>query len=140
MSDNIETMETSNTTLFGERLRFLRKERGLLQSQLADFFGVSTATIGTYERSEREPTLSLLLGFADFFGVSTDYIMGKSEYRERVDDLYATPVEDDKPVTVDYMEFLASKQISIHGYELSPEEKARLSGISLGLFYSKLLK
>lgn len=131
MTENNGTSGKQCASLFGERLRLLRTERNLQQSQLGDIFGLSPSAIGSYERSLREPTISQLIAFAKFFNVSMDYITGVSEDRETVEQLNARS-------TVDYLEFLTNTRITVHGHELTAEEKTRLSDISLGLFWSKI--
>ena len=64
---------------FGNKLRLLRKEKGLTQKQLADKLGLAFSTISMYERGDREPDFEILESIADFFNVSMDYLsMGMS--------------------------------------------------------------
>jgi transcriptional regulator with XRE-family HTH domain len=56
-------------TVFGRRLEFLRKERGLTQVELAERSGISRGTIAYYEASAQNPTLESLRVLADFFAV-----------------------------------------------------------------------
>ncbi|MGA9173778.1 MAG: helix-turn-helix transcriptional regulator [Thermoactinomyces sp.] len=65
---------------FGQRLRFLREQRGLTQVDLAKKTGIKNHTLSNYERDERFPTPDSLAKLADFFGVTTDYLLyGKTE-------------------------------------------------------------
>ena len=41
--------------IYSERIKRLRKERGLSQDQLAKILGVSRSTVGMYETGKREP-------------------------------------------------------------------------------------
>lgn len=61
---------------FGERLKELRKERGLGQIALAQKLGVGKSIISLWETGVCEPTLSNLIKIAKFFGVSIDYLAG----------------------------------------------------------------
>ena len=36
-----------------------------------------------YEQGERQPTLPVLIALADYFDVSLDYLVGRSDVRER---------------------------------------------------------
>lgn len=64
----------------GERLKELRLESGLTQNQLAEKLNINSVTYLHYEKSQREPPLSLLIDFAVFFNVSVDYLLGFSDY------------------------------------------------------------
>lgn len=63
-------------TKFKERLRELRKERGLSQIQLAEKLGVDFRTISNWENGVRKPDIDMLVIVADFFEVSTDFLLG----------------------------------------------------------------
>lgn len=66
--------------LLGERLRELREEQGLTQKQLSQRLGLNSVTYLHYEKSQREPPLSVLADMAHYFGVSTDYLLGLTDY------------------------------------------------------------
>jgi transcriptional regulator with XRE-family HTH domain len=63
------------------RIKELRKERGLTQAGLAAVFKVSPRTIGFYETSQRNPDTETLKKLADFFEVSIDYLLGHGNLR-----------------------------------------------------------
>lgn len=65
--------------LFSERLRELRQNKGLSQSQLADALNISKSAISMYELGKREPDLETLEGIADFFNVDINYLIGKED-------------------------------------------------------------
>lgn len=65
--------------LFSERLRELRQNKGLSQSQLADALNISKSAISMYELGKREPDLETLEGIADFFNVDINYLLGKED-------------------------------------------------------------
>ncbi len=60
----------------GERIQELRKSRHLSQSELAHAIGVSPSIVSNYERSERTPSIEILMALASFFCCSTDYLLG----------------------------------------------------------------
>ena len=66
--------------ILGERLKELREERKLTQKQLAQLLGLHSVTYLHYEKSQREPPLSVLVNMANFFDVSTDYLLGLTDY------------------------------------------------------------
>lgn len=59
------------------RLRELRENRSLLQSDLADFLGISTPAYSYYENGKREMTTTTATKLANFFNVSVDYLLGE---------------------------------------------------------------
>lgn len=65
-------------SLFGTRLRQLRKEDNLTQKELAANLGLAFSTISMYERGIREPDFETAESIADFFNVSMDFLLGKS--------------------------------------------------------------
>lgn len=64
---------------FGERLKELRTEKNLNQTELAKIFHTSQRTISSWETGYRQPDYETLVQIADYFGVSTDYLLGKKD-------------------------------------------------------------
>ena len=64
------------------RLKELRKQKGLTQQGLADKISVSKITVLRWENEERQIKPEKAQQLADFFGVSVGYLLGYSEYRE----------------------------------------------------------
>ena len=67
----------------GERLIQLKKERNLLQKDIAKDTGLSLRAYQYYERDQKDPTSTVLQKLADYFDVSTDYLLGRSNNPER---------------------------------------------------------
>ncbi len=59
-----------------DKLKELRKKRGITQTDFAKAFNISVGTIGNWETGNREPDYEMLAKIADFFHVSTDYLLG----------------------------------------------------------------
>jgi len=64
---------------FGNRLREVRTERGLLQRDLEEALNLRPGTVSQYERGLREPDFNLLVIMADQFDVSLDYLLGRPD-------------------------------------------------------------
>ena len=64
---------------FGERLKELRKEKGLSQKALAQALGYNQSMICFLENRVNEPTESAIRKAALFFEVSADYLLGLSD-------------------------------------------------------------
>ena len=65
--------------MFSERLRKLRRERNLTQTELANSLNVSNGTIAMWETEKRQPDLNMVNKIASFFNVSVDYLMGREQ-------------------------------------------------------------
>lgn len=68
---------------FNSRLKYLRENANISQQILADRIGISKSSINMYERGEREPGLETLEAIADFFNCDMDYLLGKSDTRNK---------------------------------------------------------
>ncbi|MBQ8697019.1 MAG: helix-turn-helix transcriptional regulator [Clostridia bacterium] len=62
----------------GERIKNLRRERGLTQQQLADALGVERSSVGKYETGSL-PSAEVMLRMAEYFAVSVDYLCEREE-------------------------------------------------------------
>lgn len=63
---------------FAERLKELREEHGLSQSQLSRELGgkITQVAITLWENKKRTPSLDYVIILAQYFGVTLDYIAG----------------------------------------------------------------
>ena len=70
------------------RLKELRKQKGLTQQELADEISVSKITILRWENEERQIKTEKAQQLADYFGVSVGYLLGYDEVpKELIDEL-----------------------------------------------------
>ena len=65
-----------------ERIKQLRKKKGISQSELAALIGVKNNTVSTWERGTRKPDFEALDLLSDYFEVSFEYILGSSDKEE----------------------------------------------------------
>lgn len=65
------------------RLKELREEIGLNRRELAEAVGLKYTTYLNYEKEEREPDSDTLILLANFFSVSVDYLIGRTDNREK---------------------------------------------------------
>jgi transcriptional regulator with XRE-family HTH domain len=68
----------------GERVKELRRRRGLTLDMLAGLSGVSRAMISKVERGEKNPTLVVAARLAEGLGVTLSQLAGMEERREVV--------------------------------------------------------
>ena len=64
----------------GEKIREMRRTRGISQEKLAERLGVSFQAVSKWERGETAPDTMLIPAIASFFGVSTDELFGFNLY------------------------------------------------------------
>jgi len=65
--------------LFGERIKMLRMERNIKQSDLGEAVGLTYTAVSDIERGRRTTTLEKLVALADYFDVSVDYLIGRTD-------------------------------------------------------------
>ena len=66
-----------------DRIVSLRNEKNITQSQLAEELDISPSAIGMYEQGRRKPSYELLEEICDYFNVDMDYLMGRSDIKNR---------------------------------------------------------
>ena len=62
-----------------ERIKMLRTENHISQSQLAKALGVSQKAVSLWESDDRVPSATVIASLAKYFGVSADYLLGLDE-------------------------------------------------------------
>lgn len=79
----MSTVSNSDSKRFGEKLRFLRRHRGLTLKELADALGYKAhGHISELESGKKTPTVGFVLSVARFFGVTTDELLKDELYPE----------------------------------------------------------
>lgn len=63
---------------FGDRLRAIRKEKGMSQDEFAQMLGTSKQVLSRYEIGQRIPKITQVQEYAKKLNVSADYLMGDS--------------------------------------------------------------
>lgn len=63
-----------------EKLKELRKAKGISLKELGSIVGAAESTMSLYENGKRQPDYETLLKLAEYFGVTVDYLLrGESE-------------------------------------------------------------
>jgi transcriptional regulator with XRE-family HTH domain len=62
--------------MIGERLRMLRKGKGITQKELADILGVKKSSMSLYEIGKIDPPDEIKIAIAKYFNISADYLIG----------------------------------------------------------------
>lgn len=100
-----------------DRIRQLRKDSGMTQSQLALRLGIDRTTLTKYETGERKPDISAMYSIADFFKVSIEYLTGRSNQPNGM--LPSIALED-------ILDPSYAARVTLCGYKLLPEDKQRI--------------
>ena len=65
--------------MYGQRIRELRLERELTQSQLAKELNVTQKSISKYETEFLDLSTDMIVALCKFFNVSADYLLGLTD-------------------------------------------------------------
>ena len=68
-----------------KRIRELREDRKLNQTQVAKLLGLSQTAYSKYETGENDIPTTILIKLAQFYDTSTDYILGLTDFTEKYD-------------------------------------------------------
>lgn len=78
------------------RIKLLREEKNIYQKDLAKLLDVSVPAINYYENEKRAMDTKTALTLAEYFDVSVDYLLGKTDVRNNIDNsnkrVYMCPV------------------------------------------------
>ena len=64
------------------RIRDLREDNDLKQSQIAEYLLCDQSLYSKYERNERSLPLEYANKLADYYGVSVDYLIGRTNVKK----------------------------------------------------------
>ena len=62
-----------------QRIRDLREDKDLNQTQIAKMLGMSQTGYSKYETGENDIPTQVLIKLADFYGTSVDYLLGRTD-------------------------------------------------------------
>ena len=65
-----------------ERIRNLREDKGLTQTDIAKYLGMSQTGYSKYETGENDIPTPILIKLADFYNTSVDYLLGRTDKPE----------------------------------------------------------
>ena len=105
-------------------LKELRKEKNILQKDVAKELNIKNTTYSNWEVGVSEPDIQSLKKLADFFGVSIDYLVGREaedgaimiygnqlskDENQLIDKLRALP-DIKKKIAYKYIDFLSEEE------------------------------
>lgn len=62
----------------GNKIKFLREQKDINQSEFAKILGIANSTLSQYETGQRIPSDEIKLKIANYFKVTIDYLLGNS--------------------------------------------------------------
>lgn len=89
---------------FAQRLKQLRAEASLTQTELGKLLGISSSAVGMYEQGRRKPDGEMLGTISRYFHVSVDYLLGND-----------SPQEDDPAEVTELIEKMAQTLLDREG-------------------------
>lgn len=66
-----------------QRIRDLREDNDLTQTNIAEFLGMSQTGYSKYETGENDIPTSILIKLARFYNTSIDYLLGQTDCKKR---------------------------------------------------------
>ena len=71
-----------NLIVFGTRLKELRKEKKLKQTEMAELLELAPRNYQRLEYGKTNASATTLMFLGDYFHVSVDYLLGRTDNRE----------------------------------------------------------
>jgi len=73
--------------MLSDRLASLRFSKNLTHQEIADVLGITRQAYSNYEAGKREPDYNTLVKLANYFNVTTDYLLGKSDVKRKLESI-----------------------------------------------------
>lgn len=91
----------------GDRLRDLRKKKGLTQQALANLVNVTKVSISCYESGNRVPNLDTFSDLVDILDTTSDFLLGK-------DRIFVSKDNEENKISVSNEEISILKEFNKH--------------------------
>lgn len=117
-----------DASIVANRLKQLRKEKGITQSDLASGADISLTSVKQYETGKRIPEKFILSKIANYFNVIDDWIIGESEYKTIFEKIDAELGEEGLSELREQVQVLTwlEKNFDFHTERYSAEQLQRL--------------
>lgn len=112
------------------RIKEIRQEKNLSQTDIAKALGVTRQAISLYEKGDREPKLETWQKLADFFGVSVSYLQGIGTIRDPEANINTLKDELYKKISSN----ISNKLLLFNGKKLNSQAKEELTNITVEKF------
>ena len=139
-----EEVQRNDTWGIYNRLRELRRSKGLSQKELADELGLGHRSIGYFENQDFEPSLRLAWRIADYFGVELEDVFYRDQHPPREQTEVSPPPHSVQPsgetVGQPYKRpaSLSILTALLDGYGADQERLARRASLDAGALEAEL--
>ncbi len=111
------------STKFPQRLRTLRKRKGLTQAELGSLYGVSAAAVHKWETGQAEPDVETLRSLAALFGQTLDSLCSDGTPESAQTENLAVMTRAFRQMTPEEQEKLIEVGRALFTHAFSTEEK-----------------
>ncbi len=86
--------------MYSERIRDFRKARGLSQTELGEYLGVSASAVYKWETGKSQPDINSIVSMSKLFCISTDILLGNVDNgTEQIHAKTMREILDEDPIT-----------------------------------------
>lgn len=110
--------------MLGRRIRQLRNDNGWNQEELGKKMNLAKVTISQYENETRSPNPDIINQFADLFGVTVDYLLGRDDNKNYINDYITINVYGRVPagIPLEAIEDIQdTEELSLKDYQTSKD-------------------
>lgn len=110
--------------MLGRRIRQLRNDNGWNQEELGKKMNLAKVTISQYENETRSPNPDIINKFADLFGVTVDYLLGRDDNKNYINDYITINVYGRVPagIPLEAIEDIQdTEELSLKDYQASKD-------------------
>ena len=103
-----------------DRIKSLRKKKGITQTELGEILGVGQKSISMIEKGMCNPTMPQLVMLSNYFNVSTDYIIKGEESAKDIEPIereILKTIRDDRTLFGKLIKMLEAKKTVIDSFE-----------------------
>ena len=97
-----------------ENLKTLRAEKGVSQQKVAEAIGTYQQSIHRYENGGYEPDIQTLKALADYFDTSIDYIVGRTDVRNKIEKVEKYALNKEESEIIDRYRELSQEYKQTH--------------------------
>jgi transcriptional regulator with XRE-family HTH domain len=103
-----------------DRIRELRKKKGISQTQLGQEIGVSSKSISMIENGQNKPTVQQIEELSKFFDVTTDYLIFGIENTKDIEPIereILRTIRDDRTLYGKLIKMMDAKKSVINSFD-----------------------